>query len=48
MVEKYESFYRTRTGYIDKATGFGPECHVAEGCASDDEVETVEINKMVL
>ena len=26
---------------IDKQHGFGPECH-------DDEVETVEINKMVL
>ena len=31
-----------------RSTGFGPECHEAEGFASDDEVETVETNKMVI
>ena len=40
MVDKYD---QTEQGpvSIDKQHGFGPECH-------DDEVETVEINKMVL
>ena len=40
MVEKYD---KTEQGpvSIDKATGFGPECH-------DDEVETVDVNKMVI
>jgi hypothetical protein len=50
MVDKYESSESsdensssTEQGpvIVDKATGFGPECH-------DDEIETVEINKMVL
>ena len=40
MVEKYDSTEQGPVS-IDKATGFGPECH-------DDEVETVEINKMIL
>ena len=40
MVEKYDSIEQGPVN-IDKATGFGPECH-------NDEIETVEINKMVL
>jgi hypothetical protein len=47
MVEKYggDSHRHDKTEQgpvsIDKQHGFGPECH-------DDEVETVEINKMVV
>jgi Zn finger protein HypA/HybF involved in hydrogenase expression len=40
MVEKYDSIEQEPVS-IDKATGFGPECH-------DDEVEVIEKDKMVL
>ena len=47
MVEKYD---KTEQGpvIVDKATGFGPECHDLDDNREDDEVETVDVNKMVI
>ena len=51
MVEKYETTASKddfKPVSIDKATGFGPECHELDNDQADDEIETVEVNKMVI
>jgi hypothetical protein len=47
MVDKYDS---TEPGpvIVDKATGFGPECHQDDIECHDDEIEVIENDKMVL
>ena len=47
MVEKYDSIEQGPVS-IDKQHGFGPECHELDENQADDEVETVDVNKMVI